>query len=170
MASRTKTNMKDVESKKEGIFTPEFDIDGGDIVFDDNTSESFVVSAVHSETDGNKTLSKVSTMMKCNSDLSVQGYIQTADDRGNLITEFADKYSDIPCFLEQISNELKQYDSGLHPETEFKIYTSAALKVEEIDKAQIDLQGNVEDFKIVAIDYMTFPNMLVLQVCRDVRE
>lgn len=166
--NKTVTNMKQLESYKEGIFLPDSGVDSGDFVYNASQGENYVVSAVYPEPFKNTTISLVVNLLKCNHLLLVKNLDKVADARGNLKNELVTKYEGIPCFVEQVTNELKQMDSGILPETEYQIYTSA-LDIKETDQVSLHVRGAEDRFKVVALDYVTYPSMLVVQVCRDVR-
>jgi len=163
------TNMKQLESFKEGIFLPDSGVDGGDFVYNLAQGENYVVSATHLEPYRNSTISIVATMLKCNHLMTVKSLQKVADTRGNLKTELVTTYTGIPCFLEQVTNELRQIDAGIHPDTEYRIYTSA-LDIKETDQVTIHIHAKEEAFKVIALDFVTFPKMLVMEVSRDVRK
>lgn len=166
--NKTVTNMKQLESYKEGIFLPDVDVDSGDFVYNVSQNENYVVSAVYPEPFKNKTISLVTNLLKCNHLLTVKTLKKVADTRGNTKTELVVSYNGVPCFVEEVTNELRQIDAGIHPDTEYRIYTSA-LDIKETDQASIQIRGVEERFKVIARNYVTFPKMLVMEVSRDVR-
>lgn len=163
------TNMKQLESYKEGIFLPDSGIDGGDFVYNGSQGENYVISGTHPEPFKNTTISIVATMLKCNHLMDVKSLQRVADNRGNVKNEMVTTLSGVPCFLEQVTAELKQTDAGIHPDTEYMVYTSA-LELKETDQVSISIYGKVKLFKVTALDYVTYPKMLVLQICSDVRK
>jgi hypothetical protein len=166
--NKTVSNMKQLESYKEGIFLPDSGVDSGDFVYNTAQNENYVVSAVYHEPFRNTTISLVTTMLKCNHSLIVRNMEKVADSRGNLKNDLVTKYEGIPCFAEQVTNELRQLDSGIFPETDYMIYTSA-LSIKETDQVSLKVRGAEDKFKVIALDYVTYPMMLVMQVCRDIR-
>lgn len=168
-ATRTNTNLETSESQKEGIFLPGFDVDGGDFVINTKHNEDYVVVTTHQEYDGNLVLSIVTNLMKCNHKLTVNGNTQVADDRGNLKTVFGSRYKDVPCYLEHVSSKLRQYMPGLSPDTEHLIYTTD-LNIELVDQIVIMVGQRKSTFKVVALDYTSFPNLVVIEVSKDVRK
>jgi hypothetical protein len=163
------TNMKQLESFKEGIFFPDSGIDGGDFVYNPAQDENYVVSGTHPEPYKNETISIVVNLLKCNHLLTVRSLQKVADTRGNSKNVLVDTYTGVPCFLEQVTNELRQMDAGIHPDTEYRIYTSA-IDVKETDQVSVFIRAKEETFKVIALDYVTFPKMLIMEVCRDVRK
>lgn len=166
--NKTLANMKQLESYKEGIFLPDMDIDSGDFVYNTSQSENYVVSAVYPEPFRNQTISLVTTLLKCNHLLNVKNMQKVADTRGNLKSELVTVYKAIPCFVEEVTNELRQTDAGIHPDTEYQVYTTA-LDIKETDQVSLRVRGAEDKFKVIALNYVTFPQMLVIQVSRDVR-
>ncbi|MGG1263845.1 hypothetical protein [Brevibacillus laterosporus] len=167
--ARTNADMYKLEGQKEGIFFPDTEIDSGDFVYNSSQSESYVVSGTHKEPWKNGTISIITNLLKCNHIINVKSNVKVADARGNLKTKLNDIYTGIPCHVEQITNELRQYDSGIHPETDYRVYTTA-LDIKETDQVTLVVMGKEEQFKAVARDYISFPKMLVLDVCRDIRK
>lgn len=163
------SDMKGLENMRRGLFYPDFLIDSGDFVYNPTLSESYVVSGTFSEPYRNQTISTIATLMKCNHLLNIKSSVQVADTRGNLKAELRETYKRVPCYVEQVANELRQFDPGILPETEYRVYT-AALDVKETDQMVLVVMGTEQHFKITARDFVTFPKMLVLQVTRDIRK
>jgi len=163
------TNMKQLESFKEGIFLPDVDIDSGDFVRNHSQDENYVVSGTHFEPFKNTTLSVVCNLLKCNHLLTIKSLEKVADARGNLKNELVVKVQGVPCFVEKVTSDLRQIEAGIHPDTEYRVYTTA-LSVKETDQVALVIQGQEKTFKVTATDYDTFPKMLVLEVCSDVRK
>ena len=168
-ASRNNNNMRTLNNQKEGIFLPTFDIRSGDFVSHGTRGEKFVVGGVHPEYDGDRILSHVCNLLLCSHQLTIKGNTRQADNRGNLKTVFGDKYVDIPCHVEEVTDELRQYESGLHPDTEYKVYTALLQDVDLTDQLMLSINSTEEKFKVVSTDYVTFPDMLVLEINRDIR-
>lgn len=167
--AKTNANMKLLEGQKEGIFLPDLQIDSGDFVHNKTHSEIYVVSGTHQEYYRDTALSIVANLLKCNNTLTVKGNQTVADNRGNLKTVFTVTYDGVPCHLQIVTNALRQYEPGIHPDTEYRIYTTS-LDVKETDKVSIKVRGKDEEFKVLAKDYITYPMMLVLDVSRDIRK
>lgn len=168
-ATSTITNMSMLEDQKEVIFDYLFDLKSGDFVINQSTNEKYVVGAIHNEMFKNDVISHVGAVLKCNNLATIKSLQQIADNRGNLKNQFVSIYNQIPCFVKNVGDELKQYDSGLHPDTEYRIYTTL-LTVKETDKIYITVQGQLEEFKILTKDYISFSGMLIIDVCRDIRK
>jgi hypothetical protein len=168
-STRTNTNLKTFEHQKEGIFLPDFDIDSGYFVINRAHNEEYLVISTHQEYDGDRKLSIVTNLMKCNHRLTVKGNTKIADSRGNLKSVFGEKYRNVPCYLEHISSQLLQYQPGLSPDTEHRIYTTA-LNVELTDQVVVSMGGMELVLKVTALDYMTFPGLLVIEVAKDIRK
>lgn len=167
--TRSNNNMKAFENQKEGIFLPDFNIDSGDFVYSHPHNEVYVVAGTHQEYHGSKSLSTVTNLLKCSHDMTLKGNRQYADDRGNIKNEFGEKYKNVPCYLEHISSQLRQYEPGLNPDTEHRIYTTD-LTVELTDQIIMSFKNKKMTLKVVATDYMTFPNMVVIEVAKDIRK
>lgn len=168
-ATRTNANLKTSESQKEAIFLPDFDVDAGDFVINKNHNEDYVVVTTHQEYDGNRTLSIVANLLKCSHKLTLKGNSKMADDRGNLKTTFGEKYKDVPCYLEYVSSQLRQYEPGLNPDTEYLIYTTD-LNIDLTDQIKISFGKREMTFKVVFVDYTSFPNLAVIEVAKDIRK
>lgn len=167
-ASRNNNNMRTLNNQKEGIFLPDCDVQSGDFIRHISRGDVFIVGGVHPEYDGDSILSKVCNLLVCHHTLTIKGNERIADDRGNLKTQFVEKYKDVPCHLEEVDDVLRQYDPGLHPDTDYRIYT-AKLIIDTNDQILLNVEGEEERFKVVARNYITFPGLLVLEVKRDIR-
>lgn len=162
------TNMRQLENYKEGIFLPDSGLDSGDFVYNHTLDENYVISGTHNESYKNETLSIVANLLKCNHLLTLKSLKKVADTRGNLKNGLAPVLKGLPCYVEKVTSELRQFDAGIHPDTEYRIYTTA-LDIKETDQIVLTVYGKEKTFKVTAPDYDTFPKMLVLEVCSDVR-
>lgn len=167
--SKSNSTMRLLETLKEGIFLPDDDIDSGYFVENLTQKEMYVVGGTHPEYGVNETLSIVANLLMCNSAMTVKGTKKVADTRGNMKTEFVEVCKDLPCHLQEVTNELRQFEAGIHPDTEYQVYTTA-IDITETDQVIVSVGGRSEAFKVIAKDYVTFPNMVKLQVCRDIRK
>jgi hypothetical protein len=166
---KSQANLILLENVKEGIFQMEFDVDSGYVVLDSKLNDTYVVSGMHKDATNQRYPTKVCALMQCNSTLSIKSQGLVADERGNLKNGFTDTFSNVPCYLDQIKAELRQYDAGILPETEYRGYLPA-LPIKETDQVTITVRGHDEQFKVLSKDYLTYPNMVVLQLRRDVRK
>lgn len=167
--TRNNVNMFKLATQKEGIFLPDFDVVSGDYVENKNHNEMYVVVGTHQEYDGNRTLSIVTNLLKCDYKATIKGHTRTTDSRGNLKSVFGDKYVDVPCYVEKVSANLRQYEPGLHPETEHKVYLTD-IDVTEVDQLVLNINGRDKPFKVLTTDYISFPNLLVLEIGGDIRK
>ncbi|ALA07159.1 hypothetical protein SECTIM467_29 [Brevibacillus phage SecTim467] len=167
--SKTNSTMRLLQTLREGIFPADEDLDSGYFVENVTQNETYIVGGTLPEYGVNQTLSIVANLLVCNSFLTIKGQKKVADARGNLKTEFVTTCSDLPCHIQEATNELRQYDSGVLPETDYVIY-STSLDVMETDQVVLAVNGKSEAFKVLSKDYVTFPNMVVIQVSRDVRK
>jgi len=163
------TNMKQLENYKEGILRYFDEVDGGDIIECPTLSESYVVSSAYSEPFKNKVIAKIVVLLKCNHILNATRLEEVADHRGNVSTQPVSLFSAIPCYVEQVTSDLDQTDIGILPETEYLVYTTA-LPLMETDQLEITIKGKKKVFKITALDYITYPKMVVIQICQDIRK
>lgn len=166
---KTTTNMLILEGQKEAIFPYDVDVNSGDIVYNNVHNETYIVSSTHQTYYGNDVLDKVAILLICNATFSVYGKQTVADNRGNLKTVFAAIVSDLPCYVQEVTNELRRYDPGLYQETDYRIF-STAIDIKEEDQIVLNVGGKTENFKIISKNYLTYPGMVVLQVSRDIRK
>lgn len=167
--SRTNSTMRLLESLREGIFTHDAAVDSGYFVENAAQNEVFIIGGTQPEYGVNGALAVVANLLLCNSSLTIRGQKQVADGRGNLKTQFTTSCQDLPCYVQEVTSELRQYDAGLLPDTDYLIY-STAIDVLETDQLLLSVRGNAESFKVLARDYVSYPNMVVLQVSRDIRK
>lgn len=167
--SRTNSTMRLLQTLREGIFIADADVDSGHFVENPTTNEVYIVGGTLPEYGINETIAIVANLLLCNSTLTLKTQKKVADARGNMKTEFVAVAEDLPCHLMEVSNELVQVDSGVHPETEYMVY-STSLEVTETDQLSLTVTGKSESFKILSREYVTYPNMVVLQVRRDIRK
>lgn len=165
--TRNNVNMFKLSHQREGIFLPETPVDTGDYVYNKNHSECYLIVGRHQEYDMDSTLSIVTGMMICEHSLTIKGIKKVADARGNIKNEPYEKYKNIPCYLEFVGSNLRQHEPGLNPETEYKLYVT---DIELLENETVNLKGRMFDnnYKILTIDYVTFPGLAVLEIKRDV--
>jgi hypothetical protein len=167
--NRTNSNMKLLQTLREGIFPAEADIDSGYFVENVTQRETYIVGGTLLEYGINETLSIVANLLICNGLMTLKGQKKVADTRGNMKTEFVVTCADLPCSFTEVSNDLRVADAGILPETEYMVY-STLVDVIETDQLILTVNGKNESFKILSKDYVTFPNMVVLQASRDIRK
>jgi hypothetical protein len=94
--------------------------------------------------------------------------IETADDRGNIITVPQVKASDLKVYTQAVGGDLKLYDTGLHPDTEFIIY-APGISVNLLDR--VTLKDTVQNtaLKVLRTDYTSYSGVVVLQVKAETR-
>jgi hypothetical protein len=166
-ASRSNTNMVMLESQKQAILLPTVDVSGGDYL--KQSSTYYVISGLVEEHYKDKVISKVVNLLKCNNTFKLKSNTISADDKGNLIKNFVEVISDLPCYIEEVSADLKRLDAGLHADTEYYLY-AFNIPLLETDKIIISVNSVEQSYKIMAKDYLTFPNMVIIQICRNVGE
>jgi hypothetical protein len=167
--SKSNSTMRLLQTLREGIFPADDDIDSGYFVENLTQNEIYIVGGTVPEYGVNETQAIVANLLLCNSKLTLKGQKKVADARGNLKTEFVVSAADLPCHLMEVSNELRQADAGVLAETEYMVY-STSLEVTETDQLTLAVNTKSDNFKILSKEYVTFPNMVVLQVRRDIRK
>lgn len=166
---KSPTNMKRLESFKQGVFLPGDGIESGDFIYNIPQNEHFVVSANHIETHRNQHLSTVADLLKCNHLIGVISMQEVADNRGNVKYLPVTTYEAIPCYIEKVTSDLRQIQAGIHPDTEFLVYTSS-IDVDEEDQIQFFDHSTKKPYKVIATDYVTYPMMVVIEIRSDVRK
>ena len=168
-ASSSFTDLVSLEVNKQGIFLPDFDVLSGDIIINDVTNEKFIVCGIHNEFFKEELLSKACAMLKCDSEITIKSYVIGADERGNIINNFETLYENIPCYILPLKDQLKAYESGVFPETTFRVYTTT-LDLKQTDKLFVKINDKMEEFKILSKDYLSHDHIVILDVVRDIRE
>lgn len=166
--SKTNSVMPLLETQREGIFIYGTDVDSGYYVTHLVTNESFIVTGTVPEYGTRGITATVGNLLACNSLLSVKGDRKVGDERGNLKTSFVTVVEDLPCSLIEVSSELVSSDAGLLPDTEYLVYAPRMIVAED-DQLLLSTGGEPEPFKVLASNFVTFPNMVILQVSRDIR-
>lgn len=164
--TRNNVNMFKLTHQKEGIFLPESKVEIGDYVVNPSHREEYLVVGHHQEYDRNYLLSNLTGLMKCEHTLDVKRMEEYADERGNIKTRPVDAYKDVPCYLEYVSGNLRQMEPGLNSETEYKVYVTD-LHFKENDMLTIKGYNFEYHCTALALDYMSFPRLLVMEVKRD---
>lgn len=164
------SNMENIESHRRGQFLPETNIDNGYIVHNPITGEDYLVVSIYSDIINNTLSTKVSHMLVCNVSIDVMGDdIEEADDRGNIRRTPQVKYTDLKAYLEVVNMDVKQYDIGLHPDTEYLVYVSAK-DISLLDRVIVTIGERKLPTKVVGTDYAKYPGILILQLSSETRE
>lgn len=164
--TRNNVNMFKLTHQKEGIFLPTSEVRTGDYVYNPEHDEMYLVVGEHQEYDGNKKLSWLTGLMKCEHYMKVRSYEDIADDRGNIKKGYVTKFENLPCYLEFVSGNLRQLEPGLNPETEYKVYVSD-VTIKEDDLVYIYSKNREYKSAVLALDYISFIDLLVMEVKRD---
>lgn len=154
-----------LENERKGHFLPESKIDNGYIVINRVTGETHLTIAVYAEMFKGNILSNAVHMYKCNSVMTVGGLKSVADNRGNIRREFVSKYENKPIYLQQVSASLRQYDPGLHQDTEFIIFSSK-VDVDALDTITLE---DGSKLKVIACNNFVFKGVSRIQVKSETR-
>ncbi|WP_237163299.1 hypothetical protein [Paenibacillus sp. BIHB 4019] len=151
-----------------GLFAPTSVVQLGDIV---QTDASFLVLTMRPTVDRDKYCS----LLKSNTIIEVQRQTQAYDDNYNPIgsQQFVTVVSDVICFAQFVTADMRQSDPGLLPTTEYVLVLQTSVDVKRAQdnnpKApdRIILDGRA--FKVDAVDGIKYPNLLHVQLSEDTR-
>jgi hypothetical protein len=168
-ASKQFNSTLSLEHFRRGYFLPEVPVDNGYVCHNIPANEDYILVAVYPEMIRGKVATNASHMMVCNSTLDIMGDdIETADDRGNITKEPQVKYSQLKCHTQVNSPDLKLYDTGLHPDTEYVIF-APGVQIAELDRIILTNGIQTLPLKVIQPDYISYPGVVVLQVKSETR-
>lgn len=166
----TRQSMSEIshEAHRKAHFIPELDIRNGLIVTNLVTLDKYITLANMVEAYGNEVVTVISRMTETNAVITVTGLVETADENGDIFKGDVVKVADLPAFVEVITGELRQFQPGLHPNSEYVIYCSA-MDFEALDKVVITKGSREIKVKVDYVDYLTYEGAVLLQVCSETR-
>ena len=95
-------------------------------------------------------------------------FIINSDIKGNIKRVFTNVFHQIHCHTEFVTAEVRQNAPGLREDAEYVMYLPAYdLKV--LDKLELDSFGRILKLKVIAVDFVTFPGVAVVQATTETR-
>jgi hypothetical protein len=158
-----------VEAVRKGYFFPDAEVGNGSIVTNEITDETYLVVATYPEEYSGKVLSINTSMYVCNATVDIQSVITEYDENGDKTTKPNDVLSDGPCYLQRVSAELKQYDSGIHPDAQYIIFVTAC-EAGLMDTIAVKNHEPPLQFKAVDINNFIFEGITRIQVKAETRD
>ena len=158
-----------LEHFRRGYFLPSITVDGGYLVHNLIANEYYLTVAMYPEIINGQLASNVSHMVVCNSTLDIMGDdIETADDRGNITKTPQVKVTDLRVYTQAASGDLKLYETGLHPETEYVIF-APGMVIAPLDRVTLKDTVQTIPLKVIHTDYTSYPGVVVLQMKSETR-
>ncbi len=102
---------------------------------------------------------------KTNVELTHQRYVETVDDDGNLVQEWATINASVAAFGQIVTAELRQYDPGLLDSCRYTFQMPASAAVLLLDR----LVMNGSNYQVEAIDDVMLPGVTRIQAGSDNR-
>lgn len=164
----TKTNEAGLEHHRKGVFLPDLDVKNGDLILAVATNEHYLVLATMDEIIEDKVASKIAKLLACNTELKVEGISQIADANGNIRKTPVVKVYGLKCHITSITAQLRQYNPGLHPDAQFRIYCPV-FDIDLLDKVTMQVNGKSVPLKVMATDYISFSGVVILDVKSETR-
>ena len=167
-ASHFNNSLEAVESHRKGDFMVGDNVTSGCYITNKVTGEQFITIAMYPSSYKDKFLSTVYRMLVVNSTLSVKRFEETADENGNITKEENDIISDLPSFIEVITQDLRQFKPGLQDDSEYLIFIPSQ-ELNTLDNIYINVEGRELKLKLVSEDYITFKGISILEVKTETR-
>lgn len=162
-------NMLSTEAHRRGDFIYSDNVTSGCLITNDVSGESFIAVATYPETFKDIVLAMVSHMLVCNATITVNRNERVADDDGNITNKDIAVVSDLDVNVQVVDQQLTQYDPGLHPDSEFVIF-SPDFDINLLDKITLTNTLQTVDLKVVAIDRLTYPGVAKIEVKTETRK
>ena len=167
-ANKQFNNTVSLETHRRCQLLPEIAVDSGYIVGNPITGEDYLVVATYPEIIQNAKAAEICHMFVCNCLFNLVGMVETADDRGRTTTQPVNKLTNQQAYIQSLTADLKQYETGLHPDAEYRIF-APFNDASPLDKISVLSSSLSIPVKIVHIDYLTYSGIAVLQVCSETR-
>jgi hypothetical protein len=111
-----------VESHRKCDFVVTDNVTSGCTIINNVTNERYLTVALFPASYKDKFLSTVYRALVLNSALTITRDVQVADDNGNVTTQSPAILSNLPVYTVTVSQDLRQYNVGLHEDAEYLIY------------------------------------------------
>lgn len=160
--SRNSTDAISVEHQRRGVFLLDSGIKNGAIVTNTLTGEKFIDVSVYPMVYNDRIVAYTSLLFICNMHAMVIGYDVLVDYHGNRTPVERDPL-DVEGYALVITDKLKQYDPGIMPNALYKLFIPV-IPLDYKDRFII----NGRNYKVVAIDNLSFDGLLVVQIGTDV--
>ena len=128
----------------------------------------YIVVGVYEEYLRGRVLDKVSHVLDCNCKYTNIKYKITTSDTGKITKTIEESIVDTYAHLSTTRDELIQYKPGLHKDTEYVMY-SPVTEVVILDTLSIDFSDITLKLKVLTIDFITYPGLLLLELCNETR-
>lgn len=157
-----------LDAFKRLLFPPSVEVANGHYVNFTVEDTLFLITATIPEMVRGRRIAYRCEGVKCNVTLTVKGYEETADEYGNIKKVHVEKVTDLACYMESVSGELRQYDPGKYPDVEYIVY-SPVIEVDLLDTLEVTIDSEVVPLKVVEIDKITHPGVLLISVKTETR-
>lgn len=168
-ATKQFNNTLSLEYHRRAHFFPGTGVESGCMVINKVVGEKYIVVSTFSEVLNNKHASTIVHMLKCNTGLNVSRDVEIADKRGNIKKTPKSIYADLSVYTQSVTMELRETKIGLFPETDYLIY-APDIDVGLLDRVSLNVGKRVTDLKIVAIDYISYPGLVCIEVSTETRK
>ncbi len=169
VAAKNFTSPVSLESNKRSYFLPDTEVANGYIIKNMINGEYYLTVAVVPEIYSNRILSIAAHLFKCNATVNIKGFTETWDAYGNKTKATSSKVSEELCYIQSVSNELRQYDPGLHPDTRYVIYISQCSTT-ILDTVEITEYSPETKLKVVDVNNFIFEGISKIQVKAETRD
>lgn len=168
-ASRQSNAIITLEAHRRGIFLPEIEVDSGDHVLNVVTSERYLVIGNLRELINNDVAAIITHMLLCNTKLTVSSIQETVNGRGDIVKTDVIKTDGLDVFVQSLNATMREQTPGLFVDAEYLIY-SPAMDVQTLDKVTVTAGARKIPLKVVHLDYITYPGVVLVQACTETRK
>lgn len=166
----TKQSMAEIalEAHRQAQFVPELTVNNGTLVRSVVTDTCYLVLASLDEVVQGEKIATICRMLECNSSLTLERMMETADDYGNIKKAPVKVADNLRVYVESGRATIEQKKPGLQPEVEYKVY-APLIDVQLLDKLTLNINGKQVPFKVDAVDYVSFMGVVIIDVCTETR-
>jgi hypothetical protein len=151
-----------------GLFSSKSSVKPGDIV---QNESSYLVQTLRTTTEKDKYCS----LIKTNALIEVQRYQQAYDANDNPIgdPDFITVATDIVCFAQYVTAQLRQQEPGLLPSTVFTLQLQTTVDVKDPQDSSLSAPDRIvmggKTYQVDVVDRIKYPNLLHVQLSEDRR-
>ncbi len=150
-------------------FLPEVPVKNGNIIKNIMSGEYYLMVASMHEVIYEYNVAISAIVIACNATVKVEGIKEVGDSKGNIVKTPDLRVDNLKAYIVPCVSELKQYDPGLHPDADFRIYVpDCVFKI--LDTVTTVINDNIIKLKVVAVDYLSFPGVAILDVKTETRK
>lgn len=149
-------------------FVPTTPLTNGMHIENKVTGETYLSVAQMKEVVDGEVCALISRAVICNNVMSVYKFAESADANGDWKRGRVDKHINVPIHISKSVYSLEMTQIGALVQSEFQIL-APSVDIDTLDSIDLIVLGKPVKYKIVTVDYVTYPDLCVISVNMDTR-